>query len=431
MDTLIRKVKLLTMAHGPIIQKDIDIAIDGGRIVAIGHDLEPSYYREVIEGAGKMVMPGLVNAHTHIAMSLLRNYADDLPFWTWLTEKIWPIEEKMTAEDVYHGAMLGIAEMIRSGTTTFSDMYFFMESVALAVEKTGMRANLSIGMIGDSASGKAMLKESLKFASERYGSANGRIRIDLAPHAPYSCDSEFLKQIIEASKPMNLRLHIHLCESAKEVEDSHLKHGKSPVKHVADLGLFSRPTMAAHCVHLSNEDLDLLALHKVNVLYNPGSNLKLANGFAQIHKMLDRGINVALGTDGASSNNNLNLFEEIHLAALLTKGITGDSTAVNAYQALEMATINGAKALGLDDEIGTLELGKKADLIVIDLSAPHFYPRLNLVSSLAYSAGASDVESVMVDGRWLMQGSTLLTLNEKEVLRYADQAALKLIGGSQ
>lgn len=430
MDTLIRKIKLLSMAHGPKIVPDIDIAIDGGRIVAIGHDILPDHFREIVEGQGKLAMPGLINAHTHIAMSLFRNYADDLPFWPWLTEKIWPIEEKLTAQDVYDGSVLSIAEMIRSGITTFSDMYFFMDEVAKAVDSIGIRANLSRGLTGNLENGKLKLEDGLKLATMHHGGSRGRIMVDLAPHAPYTCDPDFIKSIIEASKPMNLRLHVHLSESAQEVEESYQKFGKSPIKHVADLGLFSRPTMAAHCVHLSEEDLDILASNNVSVLYNPGSNLKLANGFAPVHKMLERGINVALGTDGASSNNNLNLFEEIHLAALLTKGVTGDSTAVSAYQALEMATVGGARALGLEDSIGTLELGKKADLILIDLSKPHFYPRFNLVSSLVYSANAADVASVMVDGRWLMQDYKLLTINEREAVRFADKAAMRLIGGN-
>lgn len=427
MDILIRRTKLLTMAHGPEIFQDIDLAVHEGKIVAIGHDLDPAQFNEVVEGAGKLVMPGLVNAHSHVAMTLFRNYADDLPFWTWLTEKIWPAEQKMTPVDVYDGALLGISEMIRSGVTTFADMYFFMDEVAKAVEKSGIRANLSRGIFGDADAVKAQLRESLTLAERWHGAARDRIRIDLAPHAPYSCDPDTIREIIEASKPMNLRLHIHLAESAREVEESYEKHGKSPIQYVADLGVFSRPTMAAHCVHMSEDDLELMEKYGVNVLYNPGSNLKLANGFAPVHKMLKRGITVALGTDGAASNNNLNLFEEIHLAALLSKGVTGDPTAVSAYQALEMATIGGAKALGLEAEIGTLEIDKKADLIMIDLSAPHFFPRFNLIASLVYSAGASDVESVMVDGQWLMQNRQLLTIYEREAQRNANQSAQRLI----
>lgn len=392
-----------------------DLAIDGDTIVAVGSvpsDFDPD---ERIEGHGMLAMPGLVNTHTHMAMSLMRNYADDLPLMTWLSEKIWPLEAKLEPLDVYEATKLSIAELIRSGCTTFNDMYFEMDQVAKAVEETGIRANLSRGLIGNDEQGHEKIEDALAFYQKWNGKAEGRIKVDMGPHAPYTCSDGYLKKVVSLVKDLGCRLHIHLCESLDEVNESKEKYGVSPIKRMENIGLFEVPVNAAHCVHLEDSDLDILEKYKVSVLHNPTSNLKLGNGVAPVAQMLKRGINVSLGTDGSSSNNNVNMFEELHLSGLIHKGATGDPTVLPAYQALQMATIFGAKALGIDDQVGTLEVGKKADIILVDIQKSHFYPHFNLVSALVYSASAQDVSTVICNGKILMQHGVIQTFDEQDV----------------
>lgn len=430
MKLLLKGGQVLTMAQDEpeILQADIGIIHD--RISFIGTapgDFNPD---KTIDASDSIIMPGLVNAHTHISMSLLRNYADDLPFWEWLMDRIMPVEDNMNSENAYHGAQLSIIEMIRSGTTTFADMYFFMERTAQAVEESGIRANLSRGVTflnGDE--DLAKLEEAEQFFNEWNGKAEGRIKVDMAPHAPYTCPSKYLKLMGELSTKLGCNTHIHLSESRKEIEDSMSEHGKSPIKHVLDLGLFKSRTYAAHCVHLSDDDIQIMKENGVSAVNNPGSNMKLANGFAPVTKLLKAGVNVALGTDGSASNNNLNMFEEINLAALVNKAVEEEPTVVPAYTALKMATINGARALGLEEEIGSLEAGKKADIIMIDLKKAHFYPRYNLVASLVYSAQGSDVKTVICNGKILMEDYRLLTMNEEEVCANAERSAKQMTSG--
>lgn len=430
MNILLQGGQILTMAQDEpeILQTDMGITDD--RIAFIGAVPADFKADKTIDASESLIMPGLINAHTHISMSLLRNYADDLPFWEWLMDRIMPVEDNMTSDFAYHGAQLSIIEMIRSGTTTFADMYFFMERAAQAVKESGIRANLSRGVTflnGDDDLGK--LDEAEEFFNEWNDKAEGRIKVDMAPHAPYTCPSKYLKLMAERTKKLGCNTHIHLSESRKEVEDSKAEHGKSPIQHVFDLGLFDSRTYAAHCVHLSDEDIKIMAENNVSAVNNPGSNMKLANGFAPVTKLLEAGVNVALGTDGSASNNNLNMFEEINLAALVNKAVEEEPTVVPAYTALKMATVNGAKALGLENEIGSLEKGKKADLIMIDLKKAHFYPRYNLVSSLAYSAQGSDVKTVLCNGRILMEDYRLLTMNEEIVCANAEVSAKKMTSG--
>src|SRR5699024_6953850 len=247
-----------------------------------------------------VALPGLINGHTHIGMSLLRNYADDLPLHDWLTQKIWPVEAKLIGKDVYWGSMLSIVEMIRSGITCFADMYFFMEEVGKAIEESGIRGVLSRGTIEED--DEKLNKEKIEYTRDLYknwhGKANNRIKVMVAPHAPYTCSPDYLKELIALADELNAGIHIHLSETKKEVDDSFEEHEKSPIKHVYDLGLFKRPTLAAHCVHVSSEDIEILKKNNVQVVNNPTSNLKLASGFAPVEEMLNKGVNVALGTDG-------------------------------------------------------------------------------------------------------------------------------------
>lgn len=425
MKILVKNVDILSMDGNEEVFNS-NIYIVDGRIEYIGDDIENKEVHRVIDGKNKLAMPGLVNSHTHIGMSLLRNYADDLELQTWLNDKIWPIEAKMTGEDIYWGSLLSMIEMIKSGTTTFCDMYDFMDDVARGLNESGMRGVLTRGMTSFS-DGDLKLKESREFFHKWHGKSNGKIKVMIAPHAIYTTDREFLEKTINLAKELNTGLNIHLSETKIEVEDSFKAYGKSPVKYLEEIGFFDIHTIAAHCVHLDDEDMDILLKHRVYPVNNPTSNLKLASGFAPIDKMLKLGIPVALGTDGSSSNNNLDMFEEINLASLVNKAVNLDPLSVSAYSAIEMATINGAKALDWDKEIGTIEVGKKADLILLDLDKPHFYPRHNLVSAISYSAHGSDVDTVIVDGKIIMEKREIKTLDVEMIQFMAEKHAKDLL----
>lgn len=406
------------------------IGIENDKISFIGSC--PDFFKpdRIIDAEDGIVLPGLVNAHTHLAMSLFRHYADDLSFWDWLFGRIVPAEEKLDATHVYNGSMLSLVEMIKSGTTCLSDMYFYMDDVAMALEKSGLRARLSRGLSFTSDKDLYKLDETRAFYEKWNGKASGRIMVDVAPHAIYTCGPEYLKKTADLAKSLNTRIHMHLSESIKELEDCYKLYGKSPVAHARDLGLFEASCYAAHCVHLSNEDIEILKNHSVSVVHNPASNLKLANGIAPVKELLDAGINLALGTDGAASNNNLDMFEEINLAALLAKGKSKEPKTLSAYQALQMATIKGAKALGIDNITGSLEPGKKADLIIVDTTAPHFYPRNSASASLVYGAGGADVKTLVCNGQLLMENRQLLLLDENEIYAKAEESCMKLVGSS-
>ena len=423
----IKNSLILTVNPQNEVLENADIAIENGCLLAVGKVPENFEADKVIDATDQIAMPGLVNTHTHIPMSLFRNYADDLPFWPWLLEKIKPAEDHLSAEHVYWGAKLGILELIQSGVTCFSDMYFYMGEVAKVVEESGIKACLSGVLLEVSDLGPTFMKAAVDFHDSWHGKAGGRIKVFFGPHSMYLCGPEYLRETTEEALKRKTRIHIHLSESRQEVADSLEKYGKSPVQHLVDLGLFECLTAAAHCVHLSVEDIELLRKHKVSVLNNPTSNLKLANGFAPVEELLKKGVNVALGTDGSASNNNVNLFEEMHLAALVNKAINDNTESVPAQQVLRMATINGAKALGLEKEIGSLEVGKRADLILLDANKPHYYPRHNPVSSIAYSAQAADVSTVLVNGKVLMENYKVKTIDVEETMREGERMAFDLV----
>jgi 5-methylthioadenosine/S-adenosylhomocysteine deaminase len=375
-----------------------------------------------------LVMPGFVNTHTHAAMTLFRGYADDMPLKDWLEKKIWPAEARLKGEDIYWGTLLAICEMIRGGTTCFADMYFHMDEVARACQESGIRASLAQGLIGlDKIKGLMGLKESKSLVKNWHRAGNGRITIMLGPHAPYTCPPEYLKKVAKTAEQLNVPIHIHLAETRGEVKECLKEHGKTPVKLVSDLGLLEQRVLAAHCVHLSPEDIDILAEKNVAVAHNPGSNLKLGSGVAPLTAMLQKNILVSLGTDGAASNNNLDMVEEMRTAALLQKGLKEDAAAIPAGTALKLATLNGSASLFLNDNIGPLRKGAKADLIFLSLKKPHLSPLHNLPAHLVYSAAASDVELVMVNGVILMEKRVLLTIDEERVLYEAQKRAEKLV----
>lgn len=425
---LIRGADILAMDEKTGIIRGGDVAVENGVIKGIG----PAGWAgnwvadKIIDAPGKAVLPGLINAHTHAAMTLLRSYADDLQLMDWLENKIWPAEAKLTGEDVYWGTMLAILEMIKSGTTTFADMYFFMPEVARAVEECGLRAVLSRGMVGVAPNATQALEESRSFIQTWHKQAGGRITVQLGPHAPYTCPPDYLAKVMDLAAEYEVGIHIHLAETKHEVETCLKDYGKTPIKLMYDLGLFKHQVLAAHCVHLSDEEIDILAANKVGIAHNPGSNMKLASGVAPVALLLDKGVNVGLGTDGTASNNNLDMIEEIRLATLLQKVHTADPTVVPALQALEMATVLGAKALGLYDQIGTLSPGKRADLIIFNLKAPHLTPKHDLASLLAYASSAADIETVIIDGKIVMENRQLLTLDEEKIMWHAQKCAVRL-----
>lgn len=371
--------------------------------------------KKVIDASGCVVMPGLINTHGHLAMTLFRGMADDLPLKTWLEENIWPAEAKLTETDIYIGCLLGCIEMIRSGTTAFNDMFFSMNQTARAVEQSGLRASLCYGMLdlGDMDKASLEFKKAVDFFEQWNQGADGRITVMYGPHAPYTCSTDFLLRIIDQSAADNAGIHIHIAETQFEVEQIMKRYGKSPVCYLDSLGLFERPVVAAHCVWLDDKDIDIMAGKQVNVSHNVVSNMKLASGISPVAAMLEKGVAVSLGTDGCASNNTLDMFEEMKTAALLQKVSMLDPTVLPAREVLKMATVNGARALGINS--GMIKEGCNADLILIDMEQAHLNPVYDIPSHLVYSARAADVKTSIVAGKVLMEDRRLCTLSEADV----------------
>ncbi len=396
-------------------------------IVARPELIDPNRADRVIEGNNLIVLPGLINTHGHAAMTLFRGYADDLPLMRWLEDKIWPAENSLTSDDVYWGTLLAIAEMLKGGTTTFTDMYFFMDRVAEAVAESKIRAMLSRGLAGVGLAGGKMIKEAKNLINNWQGKENGRINTALGPHAPYTCPPKFLEKVMDLASQTGRPLQIHLSETSGEVERCRKEHGYTPVELMENIGLFQFEVIAAHCVHLSGEDIPILARRGVGVAHNPGSNLKLGSGIAPLTALLQAGIKVALGTDGAGSNNNLDMWEEISLAALLSKGVHQDPTVIPAKVALKMATSEGAEVLRIP-RLGKLKEGYRADLVGIRSNAPHLKPIFDPLAHLVYTAAAADVSLVMVDGQILVDNGQLTVLDEERIMFEASRRAYRLTG---
>ena len=420
---LLKNIELLDTPNG---EANV-IAVEDGKISYIGKDLPDSFAAdEVIDGKGMLATAGMVNTHGHVSMTLLRSYADDMALMDWLENKIWPIEAKMNAKDIYWGAMLGIAEMLKSGTTCFADMYCFMDDVARAVAETGIRANLSRGLIGLAPDKDDKLAENTQLVKDWQGYDNGRIRITYGPHAPYTCPVEYLQKVIEAAQANNAEIQMHLCETKGEVENCIKEHGVTPIKLMDQLGMFEQGTIAAHCVYLTEDDMDIIAAKNVRVAHNPQSNLKLASGIAPVARMLEKGICVGLGSDGASSNNNLDMLEECRAAAMLHKTTTLNPLVVPAAQAWDMATVNGAKVLGFD-ELGKLSVGQQADIVLWNMHKPYWYPRHNKLSLLVYAANSSDADTVIVNGKVVLQNGSMTLFDEEKIYAEANLRAQKLL----
>jgi len=412
-EILIKNATLLTMNENFDVLKGANLLIKDSLIAYVGADLpqsEPD--AQIIDANGAIVMPGLVNTHNHLPMTFFRSYASDLPLDKWLQE-IWKIEDRLDDEYTYYGAAVACIEALESGTACVNDLYMFMDGVAQACEETGIRAYLSRCVVDMDNQLTKRLNQSRDFYLKWNGKDNGRLSVVVGPHAEYTCSKEALLALLNQAKELNTRLHLHACETVKEVAECRQRHGMSPIEYFNSLGLFEVPAILAHCVVLSNKDMDIMADKNVSVAHNPGSNLKLASGIAPIPQLLDKGVNVAMGTDGNGSNNNLDMFRELYLCSVLHKGANRNATAVSAKEALSIATVNGAKALGYKG--GVLKAGSVADVIMLKKSVT-LYPEHDLFGIICYSAGAKDVDINIVNGRIVVKDGKCQTVNRDSLI---------------
>lgn len=376
--------------------------------------------------SGRIALPGLINTHTHAAMTLLRGYADDMALMEWLRDRIWPFEDCLTPDDIYFGTLLACAEAIRSGTTTFADMYMHMDSVAEAVKVSGLRSLLCRGLVAVAPGADEALADAVRFCSKWHGEAQGRIMACLGPHAPYTCPQPFLERVASVAMSSGFMIHTHLSETIDEVQQIRDAHSESPVEYMRRSGILKCPTLAAHCVHLDDDDIRILSDNGVAVAHNPGSNMKLASGVARVVDMRDHGVIVGLGTDGAASNNNLDMLEETRLCSLLQKVTSLNPTAINADDALAMATIEGAKALRIDNITGSLEAGKQADIVIMSTGRPHMAPMFSAVSNVVYSANPGDIDYVFVSGQMLLCEGRVVAFDEQQAIEECRNRCVRL-----
>ena len=405
------------------------ILIKDDIISEIAPQIDEENVDKIIDATGKILLPGFINTHTHLSMTLFRGLADDLSLDSWLNDHIWPMEANLNGDYCYIGALLGAVELIKSGTTTFSDMYFYMEDVARAVDEAGIRAVLSYGMIdfGDAEKRENEIKENLSLFNACNGMADGRIKVFFGPHSPYTASEELLVKVRELADEYGMGIHIHVSETEKEINDSLEERGIRPFEYLDKIGLLGPDVVAAHCVWLSDEEIEIIKKNNVKISHNPCSNMKLASGIAPVSKLIENGICVSIGTDGASSNNNLDLIEELKTASLLQKVSTLDPKVLNSDESIAMGTIKGAEALGLDDEIGSIEVGKKADIILIDTNSANMVPdSSSLSSNVIYSANGSNVDTTICNGKILMENKKLTVLDEDEIYAKARQAIKEL-----
>lgn len=436
-DTLFTNAIVLTMDEKLNQYDPGAVAVRSDSIVAVGSEAELKNQfkaKEIIDCGGKVLMPGLVNAHTHVPMTLIRGLADDLRLDVWLMGYMLPVERQFVSpEFVRLGTLIACAEQIRSGVTTFNDMYFYEDDIAQATADAGLRAVCGESIMKYPAPDAPSYDDSLAYAREFIKKWKGHPLIvpAIAPHAPYSTNPEIIRACVDLAKEFDVPLHIHISETAFEVENMRKEQGMPVVPYVKKLGLFEAKVIAAHCVHIDTGEIRTLQHANAGVSHNPSSNLKLASGFAPVQKMLEDGLNVGIGTDGPASNNDLDMFEEVRLASFVAKASSNDPTVLPAATALVMATRMGAQALHLGDITGSLQPGKRADLILVDTSPLHNSPRFkrdpqNAYAQLVFASKSTDVTDVMVNGKWLMRDHKLLTLDEAELLRKAREFATKI-----
>ena len=433
MKTLIQNGRVLLYDESGWSLGEKDILINGNRIERVAPSLEAEGCT-VIDAGDKLVMPGLINAHTHAYMTIHRNYADDLAFFDWLG-KVDQVEQGMTEEDVYWTTLLAIIEMLRSGTTCFVDMAIKSAkaksgpkaAAAGAAADSGFRAVICRGLAGTADSEESLRKYGEAIHEMELFREESRLQFVHGPHAPYSCMADYLRKLTQSCKDHGIGQHIHLSESQAEMDGIAKDHGgMTPIRYADSLGVFDVPCIVAHAVYATGEDIRLMAEKRVSVAICPKSNMKLGNGFAPVPEMLEAGVNVCMGTDGCGSNNSLNMFQEMNAAALVYKGYNRKAQCVGAADVLKMATVNGAKAIGREGELGVVREGAIADLVLVDLNEPQFMPANNIISGLVYSATGSEVDTVIVDGRVLMEHRKLTTIDENRVYEEIRKIAARL-----
>jgi 5-methylthioadenosine/S-adenosylhomocysteine deaminase len=427
---LIRSAQVITLDSQDHVLPSADIAISDGAILSVGAapaDFQPD---QTIDAVGHAALPGFFNAHTHAAMTLERGWAEDLPLDRWFNERVWVAESALEEDDVYWGAALAACEMIRGGTVAFADHYFWMNQVARVVEESGLKALLAwcvFGLGADQEIGGTTLERTVRFVTEFNGAAGGRIHTILGPHSPYVCAPEFLARVACESERLGVGVHLHLSESRGQFDASIAKHGKSPTALVAEIGLLDRQSIAAHCLYLTEADMDILAEKGVTVAHCPKTYMKLSMGVAPVLELLHRGVNVAIGTDGPASNNNLDILESTWLAVLLQKLHSGDPEALPSLAGLRLATQAGARALGFLNS-GEIAAGRSADLVLMDLRRAHMCPIHDLPANVLHAAQSADVSHVIVNGKLLMRDGVILTMDEERIRHEAERRALRIVG---
>jgi len=432
MITLIHPRYLVPVRPVAMVLDHHSVAIKQGEIISVmpRGEAERSFPdADSIELPDHVLLPGLINMHTHTPMTLFRGYADDLDLHVWLQDHIWPAEQEFAGpEFVADGSRLAIAEMFRGGTTCFNDMYFFPDVTAQICRETGIRASVGLTLIEMQTAWAADIDEYFKKGLRLFEKWQSEplLSFTFSPHAPYTVSDSTLERVAKYSNELKIPVHLHLLETQWEIKHSLQHHEVPPIRRLQELGLFDSRLLAVHLTQLSSEDINDLAGAGVHAIHCPQSNLKLASGICPLTSLLEAGVNVSLGTDGAAANNDLDMLAEAQTAALLAKGISGDARAVNAFQALEMLTINGAKALGMEDRIGSIEVGKAADLCALDLSCPETQPTYHVVSQVIYAASRRQVTDVWVAGRRVLRSGLLTTINLEETIRKASHWQGKL-----
>lgn len=434
MDILFENASVLTMCDERPVIRGAFVGVTDGFITLVSDERPRESARRVIDCRGDILMPGLVNAHAHTAMCIMRGYADDYALQPWLFEKVFPVEARLTNEAITAGARLGFAEMIASGTTSASDMYFRQPAVARLALEVGFRVSLSNGIVamgGRLDPNDRAFTELDELIRDFHGRGDGLVRADASIHAEYTSFPEAWHRETELALEHGLVLHVHLSETKKEHEECIARYGRTPARVFYDEGVFRAKTLAAHCVHVTDEDIDILADNGVSAVHNPVSNLKLGSGVAPVCAMLERGVNVALGTDGCCSNNSHDLFEEIKLAALLAKGTSLDPTKLPAYEAIKLATVNGARAQGREGQTGQVKEGLQADLILIGTHKPSMQPYYSEASAVAYAARGSDVRLTMIKGKILYENGEFTTIDIERALHDVQSVAVPVVKGEK
>ena len=414
---------VMTLRDGIFTVEKADLYVIGNKVYrqleqAQAQTREAETGWEIIDAADRLIMPGLTNMHTHAYMTVMRNYADDVAFDEWLFKRCMPVEDSLPQEAAYWTSLLGCMEMVRTGTTNFADMHMFRGKSCKAVMDIGMRGVIGRGLVGEDLYGDGMsrFEDCLAEQAEYEAASKGRLQSALAPHAIYSCSVKLLEQVAEEAAKRGMIKHIHVSESVFEVESAIEKYGKTPIGVLYEIGFLDQHTLMAHCVQMRDDDIEIIAKTGASVVTNPASNAKLGNGFAPVKEFLEAGVNVTLGTDGAASNNALNMFREMGLLSLIHKGIHRDPEVVSSNTILHMVTDNAWKMLGTENQMGVITDGSLADLVFLNLKDLSMFPANNMVSALCYSANGSEVESVMVDGAFVMKDRRFLNIDEEEVL---------------